>query len=106
MGQRYAPPSVQARGVGRTLFGGDLPPRHCHDLHDGLIKALTEADQGGSTVTHAAQHDAYGVTQRVMGAPGHHAGVLMAEQGQMGTQSRAWPSWTPHGPPTHCCSHL
>lgn len=45
-------------GAKRTLPGGDLPSRHCHDLHDGLIKALTEADQRHPAVTHAAQHDA------------------------------------------------
>lgn len=37
-----------------------LPHSHCHDLHDGLIEALAEADQGGPAVTHTAQHDACG----------------------------------------------
>lgn len=49
VGQERTPPSQWG-----------LPHSDCHDLHDGLIEALAEADQGGPAVTHAAQHDACG----------------------------------------------
>lgn len=45
---------------GHPISQRGLPHRHCHDLHDGLVEALAEADQGGPAVTHTAQHDACG----------------------------------------------
>lgn len=71
-----------------TLPGGNSPSRNCHDLHDRLVEALAEADQGRPALTHATQHDACGVTQRVTGVPGHRAAMLIAKRGQMDTECR------------------